>query len=171
MLFKKKIGAKNINKKLLTLNKSRFTKNREYSYVFMEKNSKLIINGNFDIHRNADIYIGTSAILELGSGYIMDRLSLQCLCNIKISNNVMISRNVAIRDSDSHQIIGGGSLTRPIIIGNHVWISMNVTILKGVTIGDGAIIAAVSVVNKDVPQKALVGGVPAIVLKENVKWQ
>lgn len=167
-----KENAKIINKNNLILNKSRFKKNKEYSYLYMEKNSTLIINNRFEIHRNADIYIGEGATLELGRGYIMDRLSLQCLCNIKIGNGVMISRNVAIRDSDSHQLLNcNHEPTQPIVIGDHVWIGMNVTILKGVTIGDGAVIAAGAVVNKDVPPKTLVGGVPAKVIKENVEWK
>jgi acetyltransferase-like isoleucine patch superfamily enzyme len=61
-------------------------------------------------------------------------------------------------------------MTQPIIIGNHVWVGMNATILKGVTIGDGAIIAAGSIVTKDVKANTLVGGVPARILKENVEW-
>ncbi|MDR1847439.1 MAG: acyltransferase, partial [Bacteroidales bacterium] len=43
-------------------------------------------------------------------------------------------------------------------------------ILKGVTIGDGAIIAAGSIVTKDVPPQCIVAGVPAKVIKENIKW-
>ena len=43
--------------------------------------------------------------------------------------------------------------------------------LKGVTIGEGSIIAAGALVNKDVPPKSLVGGVPARVIKENVEWE
>ena len=43
--------------------------------------------------------------------------------------------------------------------------------MKGVTIGDGAVVAAGSVVTKDVPQGALVGGNPAKVIRENVTWQ
>ena len=53
----------------------------------------------------------------------------------------------------------------PVIIGNDVWIGANVVILPGVTIGNGVIIAAGAVVSKDVPDYAIVGGVPAKVIK------
>lgn len=76
-----------------------------------------------------------------------------------------------IRDSDNHTIhYDGFEKSKPIIIGNHVWIGMRATILKGVTIGDGAIIAAGAVVTKDVPARCLVAGVPARVIKENIEW-
>lgn len=54
----------------------------------------------------------------------------------------------------------------PVVIGNGVWIGANVTILGGVNIGDGAVVAAGAVVTKDVPAKTLVGGVPAKVIKQ-----
>jgi acetyltransferase-like isoleucine patch superfamily enzyme len=57
------------------------------------------------------------------------------------------------------------TLTRPVVIGNDVWFGAGATILPGVTIGDGAVIAAGAVVNKDVPPRAIVGGVPARILK------
>ncbi len=53
----------------------------------------------------------------------------------------------------------------PIVIGRHVWIGSNATVLPGVTIGDWAVVAAGAVVTKDVPPYTVVGGVPAKVLK------
>ena len=53
----------------------------------------------------------------------------------------------------------------PIVIGKNVWIGANATVLPGVTVGDDAIIAAGAVVTRDVPEKAVVAGVPARVIK------
>jgi maltose O-acetyltransferase len=61
--------------------------------------------------------------------------------------------------SDTHADKGGD-----VIIGDHAWIASRVTILPGVRIGDGAVVASNSVVTKDVPSMAIVGGVPARVI-------
>ena len=55
---------------------------------------------------------------------------------------------------------------RPIHIENKVWLGANVTILPGVTIGEGAIVAAGAVVTKDVAARTIVGGIPAKVIKK-----
>ena len=61
--------------------------------------------------------------------------------------------------------------TSPIVIGNHVWIGRRAMIMKGVTIGDGAVVAAGAIVTKDVPPNCVVAGVPARVVKENIFWE
>ena len=60
----------------------------------------------------------------------------------------------------------GDMTAKPIVVGRDVWIGAHATILSGVTIGDGAIVAAGAVVTKDVPQRAIVGGVPGNVIGE-----
>ena len=72
-------------------------------------------------------------------------------------------------DSDMHSFYENNKLknkTSEIVIGDNVWIGARATILKGVTIGDGAVIASNSVVTKDVPAKCLVGGNPAVIKKK-----
>ncbi len=59
----------------------------------------------------------------------------------------------------------------PIIIGDNVWVGTRAVILKGVTIGGGAIVAAGAVVTKDVPPRTIVGGNPAHVIRENASWK
>jgi maltose O-acetyltransferase len=55
---------------------------------------------------------------------------------------------------------------KPIVIGNRVWIGMRATVLAGVTIGEGAVVMAGAMVTHDVPPYAVVGGVPAKVIKQ-----
>lgn len=75
-----------------------------------------------------------------------------------------------IRDNDAHTINGKFSKAA-VVIGDHIWIGARAVVLKGVTIGDGAVISAGTVVTNDVPTYALVGGVPAKVIKKNVVWE
>lgn len=86
--------------------------------------------------------------------------------NITIGNNCLIAPFVYIVDSDhgilkSENINQQPNLTSPIVIGDDVWIGSGSKILKGVTINNGAVVAAGSVVNQDVPEYSIFGGIPA----------
>nr|WP_304063962.1 acyltransferase [Pedobacter glucosidilyticus] len=141
------------------------------SFLYMSKNSFIHVRGRFKIYSGARIYINPNAELILGSGYINNNCNISCYKRIEIGENVYISENVSIRDSDNHNILNSThKAEQPILIHNNVWIGMNVTILKGVVIGEGAIIAAGALVNKNVKPFSMVGGVPAKLIKENVKW-
>lgn len=87
---------------------------------------------------------------------------------ITIGDGVLIGHNVVLatlnHDIDPRK--RGTMHPAPITIGNDVWIGANATVVPGVSIGDGAIIAAGAVVTKDVPRNVIVGGVPAKILKE-----
>lgn len=96
--------------------------------------------------------------------YIRANVTIGNYCNIGAFSKII---------SDTHAISGAkrraGAVTfEPITIGNGVFIGANVTILGGVTIGDSAVIAAGSVVNKDVPANTMFGGVPAKKIKDLV---
>ncbi|KHJ39621.1 galactoside O-acetyltransferase [Pedobacter glucosidilyticus] len=141
------------------------------SLLHLGKKATLIINGKFKMHTGTRVYINENASLILGSGFSNNNLNISCFEKIEIGNDVIISENVTIRDSDNHSVKDTGyGATRPIKIGNNVWIGINVTILKGVTIGDGAVIAAGSLVNKNIPTKCLSGGVPSKIIRENIVW-
>lgn len=142
------------------------------SSLVLRDGASLIINGDFNVYTGFRISVNKNATLELGSGYINYDVNIGCFNNIKIGNNVAIAENVTIRDSDNHQLLYDSyKISKPIEIGNNVWIGINATILKGVKIGDGAIVAAGSIVTKDVPARCLVAGVPAKVIKTNVDWK
>ncbi|NRA83552.1 MAG: acyltransferase [Gammaproteobacteria bacterium] len=140
------------------------------SQFIMDKRSQLILDGRFLVYTDCNIRVHPNATLRLGSGYINKNSNIQCYNSISIGHNVIISENVVIRDSDNHHV-NGVLNQKPIIIKDNVWIGLNVTILNGVTINEGAIVAAGSVVISDVPAKTLVAGCPAKVKKENVDWE
>lgn len=141
--------------------------------LVLKEHASMKMLGKMSLYSGGKIYINENAQLVLGSGYINNNVNISCFEKIEIGYNVVISENVTIRDSDNHSIVSDVRhiKTQPVIIGNNVWIGLNVVILKGVKIGDGAIIAAGSVVNKDVPANSLVGGVPAKIIKQDVQWK
>ncbi|MGL1958235.1 MAG: acyltransferase [Colwellia sp.] len=91
---------------------------------------------------------------------------------IVIGNNVICGANTTITDADRHAINakarkqGDVGKCSTVVIHDDVWLGMNCVILKGVTIGKGAVVAANSLVCKDVPEYTIVGGNPAKVIKE-----
>jgi acetyltransferase-like isoleucine patch superfamily enzyme len=93
--------------------------------------------------------------------------------SIQIGNRVLVGGNASIVDTDFHPLTPEGrredinaGTSRPIEIGDDVFIGMNSLILKGVTVGDGSVVGAGSVVSRNVPPHTIVAGNPATVVKE-----
>lgn len=115
---------------------------------------ELVIGDNCSLGEN--IHISTINKVVIGDGLLTGRY-------VYISDNNhggLSSRDNHINPSSRELTSKGG-----IIIGNNVWIGDKVSILSGVTIGDGCIIAAHSVVTQSVPPKCMVAGVPARIIK------
>ncbi len=156
----------------------RMLRNKMVGSLYLAKGATLEVEA-FDVYAGSRINVNADAKLSLGSGYMNHDCVIDCFSSITIGHGVVISERVVIRDSDNHAIIltENGELksdekpaAAPIVIQDHVWLGMNVIVLKGVTIGEGAIVAAGSVVTKDVPPHCLVAGVPAKVVKTEVTW-
>lgn len=151
-------------------------RNKMVGSLYIAKGASLEVDA-FDVYAGSRINVNAGAKLSLGSGYMNHDCVIDCFDSISIGHHVVISERVVLRDSDNHSMKDVGAISSdksaesaPIVIGDHVWIGMNVIVLKGVTIGEGAVIAAGSVVNKDVPSHSLVAGVPAKVVKTEVSW-
>ncbi len=145
--------------------------------------------------RGGTVQIGRNCILNCGisfdhpSGHISigDRCyvgssHLVCHSGIKIGDDVIISWGVTIVDHDSHSLDWGrrkndvrdwqigrkdwsGVVIKPVVIQDKVWIGFGASVLKGVTVGEGAVIGAQAVVTRDVAPYTVVAGNPARVIR------
>lgn len=135
------------------------------------------IGAQVRLHGGHYILEDKNSRLEIGDGATI--YSPMCVVNeggaIYIGNDCMIAYGADLRNSDGHSILDVLSRqrinqARDIRIADHVWIGAQCQILKGVTIGSRSIVAARSVVTKDVQPGTLVAGVPTRVIRENVDW-
>ena len=119
---------------------------------------------------------GLNPQLEIGNHVSLGEYShITCARRVVIGDGVLTGRFVLITDNghgnSSEEECSMPPLCRPVysrggvFVGNNVWIGDKATILPGVMIGEGAVVAANAVVTKDVPPYAVVGGCPAKVLK------
>jgi acetyltransferase-like isoleucine patch superfamily enzyme len=86
---------------------------------------------------------------------------------VEIGDNTRIADHVTVHDTDFHEVEQGAPVrVAPVRIGRNVWIGRNAVVLPGVTIGDHAVVAAGSIVTRDVPARTLVAGSPAAARRE-----
>lgn len=109
---------------------------------------------------------GTTARLTIGERVsIGDRTQIHCGEAISIGAGTMISWDCVIMDRDYHHPEGGAEQTAPVMIGKNVWIGCRTIILKGVAIGDCAVIGAGSVVTRSIPPYCLAAGNPVRIIR------
>jgi len=157
---------------ILTLGSKENRKSTSETRFYLGRNSSFTINGAFSIASDSDIRVFDNGQLILNGGYCTAGVQIVCFKKVTIGKDCAIARDVIIRDTDAHKIYNSTSqMTQEVFIGEHVWIGNRAIIMKGVTIGNGAVIAAGSIVTKDVPENCLAAGVPAKVIREHIEWR
>jgi acetyltransferase-like isoleucine patch superfamily enzyme len=108
-----------------------------------------------------NIFVGKNVFINSGCRF-------QDQGGIVIGDGVLIGHNVVLATLNHDINSKKRSTMHParIVIGKNVWIGANATVLPGVSIGDGSVIAAGAVVTKDVPANVIVGGIPAKIIKQ-----
>jgi acetyltransferase-like isoleucine patch superfamily enzyme len=164
--------------------KSRFYE--EAKVVNLRRDNSCIVIGEGTHIRGELVTFAFGGQIHIGSNtYIGEGSIIRSAEKISIGDNVLISHNCNIIDTDSHEMNylerasgfknivtkghskeQGSILCKPIHIADYAWISYNVSILKGVTIGRGAIVGAGSIVTKDVPEFTIVAGNPAKIIRK-----
>jgi acetyltransferase-like isoleucine patch superfamily enzyme len=154
-----------------------------FSFLF-EKRSLVCVLGKFRlIKKNGVMRIGNyvkfwprvkisccgvqnKAVCEIGNwSTIGDRTEIHIGEQVHIGQNVRISWDCVIMDRDYHTLDGTDEKTQPVRIEDNVWIGCRSIILKGVTIGQHAVVGAGSVVTKSVEPDTIVAGNPAKVIR------
>jgi acetyltransferase-like isoleucine patch superfamily enzyme len=111
------------------------------------------------------------ALIEIGEGCGFSSTAISAAQSVTIGNRVMCGANVAIMDTDWHPMdaeerqAGAAGPSAPVFIGDDVWLGLNVTVLKGVTIGARTVVAAGSVVTRSLPEDIIAAGQPARVVR------
>ncbi|MBN2440485.1 MAG: acyltransferase [Spirochaetales bacterium] len=114
----------------------------------------------------------SDAVITIGNDCILNGTMVYANEKVIIKDNCLFGPGTVICDNDSHRISIDPVIRRqkpkssPVIIEKNVWIGRKSLILKGVTIGENSIVAAHSVVTKDVPPNTLVAGNPAKIIME-----
>ncbi len=164
------------------INNMKFNLRSKEDKIYLTIGEDSVIDGVINLE-DSHMKIGDRVLINEGT-------SFYCTKGITIGNDVMISLGCTITDSNMHSIVSSDRLketkrareeienhtmgqnvdktvikSNEIVIKDKAWIGFNCIIMKGVTIGEGAVVGAGSVVTKDVPDYAVVGGNPAKILK------
>lgn len=145
--------------------------------VFKGNNNTLIIGDNVRftgriliVGKNRTVTIGDNTTAQ--GVYILSRDE-----DVTIGSDCMFSREIEIRATDVHKIYDLDTGERvnyaePVLIGDKVWIAARAIVSKGATVPDGCVVGAASFVNKKFEQQnAIIAGIPAKLVRENIRWE
>lgn len=143
------------------------------SVIRIRPGATLRCEGVVSLQRGVRIVVD-GGTLSIGHGTnVNGSARLLVRSGMRIGAHCTLSWDCQLLDNDFHTMTIEGTerpSTAPITIGDRVWIGTAALILKGVTIGDGAVVAAGAIVSRDVPAHAIVAGVPAKVIGSCDSW-
>jgi acetyltransferase-like isoleucine patch superfamily enzyme len=147
-------------------------------YIHVGSRVRIVIGANCRLGK-LQIYTTQDNNLTIGANASFNyqtRLHMHEPSSLEIGDDVLFADGVYITTSDMHSIVDaqtGERLNRSqnVVISDHVWLGMNVTILKGTHIGHGSIIGACSLVSGNIPSFSIAAGQPARVVRQGVTWR
>lgn len=162
-LISERIEAKNLCFEFNNTPPSNLEKRNEIiTKLFGKVGKKFNIEQNFWCDYGYNIEVGNNF-------YANHNLTILDVCKVTFGENVLIGPNCSFYTAghpiDVETRNKGLEFGKPITIGNNVWFGGNVVVLPGVTIGDNCVIAAGSIVTKDIPANVVVAGNPAVIKK------
>lgn len=167
-------GGKILKKGISYIGTKQYRKSKLETRLLIEKGAVLELGPDTNIMYGADIEVFHDAhLIFKGEGGSNIGATIICGERIEIGKGTMMGRNVLIRDNNGNHYINrtGYKNTRPVIIGEKVWLCEGCTIMLGVKIGDGAIVGAKAFITSNIPSNAMVSGNPSKVVDEDVLWK
>lgn len=157
----------------LAVNPNRPSGSHAEAFIRMRENAVLRVHDSLSLAYKATIEIHKDAEVEVGSAFINSDAVVLAAKKIQIGHGCLISRMVFIFDADHHPIYNEAgeqiNQPKPVIIGDHVWIGLQSVIVRGSKIGEGAVIAANSLVGGKIKAGTMASGNPARSYSE-IKW-
>lgn len=146
--------------------------------IMIQGSNNLCILGGDD-HKSSllNLYFwGKNSVFSFGRRSTSNGFSAEFVNNdhVSVGEDCMFAAEIVLRTTDRHAIVdrSGEVINRPkpIRIADHVWIAQRVIVMKGVEVGNGAILATGAVVTKSVPSGVIVAGNPAKIVRRDVTW-
>ncbi|HBJ1647390.1 MULTISPECIES: hypothetical protein [Clostridium] len=164
------IHGKNIE---IGINKLR--KSKSETHIRMRENAVWNSNNGCGLFYNTVLEIHEKAIFDSNFFTMNGGSVVICAKHISFGEDVMLGRNIVIYDSDYHQVLNDEgkmkNFSKDVIIGDHVWLTNQIMVLKGVTIGKGTLVSPYTVIRKDLPnQSMIVSSNSPRVISNNVYW-
>lgn len=174
--------------------------NNSNATIIINGNNNVVVIEEGCVLKEAVFRIGSNCSVNIGRNGLLNKLEIYCLesasitigekisctwytriyahepAKIVIGNDCLIASEVVISASDMHTIFEVSTGRRvnqaeDITIGRHVWLAANVSVMKGVNIGENSVVGANSLVTKDIPSHCVAAGSPAKVIKTGTNWR
>jgi acetyltransferase-like isoleucine patch superfamily enzyme/coenzyme F420-reducing hydrogenase beta subunit len=154
---------------------NKLNKSKSETHIRMRKNSVWNCNNGGYLFYDTVLEVDENAVLDTGYFSANGGSVIMAHKHITLGEDVMMGRNIIVYDSDFHTLNNRYGVPsnppKPVVIEDHVWLTTNVMVQKGVTIGKDSLIAAYTVVNKDIPEHSIVGGKSVgIVIGDEISW-
>lgn len=150
-------------------------------FIYENKGGEIVFQGSCRISNHSALSIGEKGKMVFGDHVHCNAVKMIAYGSIIVGHDSLIGWDTIVTDTDFHSIVahddqGEFSVLNPpsaIVIGNHCWIGMRCSLLKGSCIPSHSVVAAGSLLNKDYGSSTnlLLGGTPARILKHNISWR
>jgi acetyltransferase-like isoleucine patch superfamily enzyme/coenzyme F420-reducing hydrogenase beta subunit len=152
------------------INARRIRGSKAETIIKIQKDGVLKVKEKLMLNSRSTIQVESGAYLEIGDMATNVNCNITCNHSITIGYGVMLGRDITIYDSNYHPT-GGKVKSRPVVIGNHVWIGTGAMIMMGTKIGDGSMIGAKSYVTGKVKPNSLLMPEPAKLISRKADWK